>query len=254
VLAIPGNKHLKCLLGACKPLNKVKQGGDRNSPMNWFIFDPKPRDDGQHNYFPICVLALQKVTGSFGGKLRTSLLNMVRELGQGMVTKDQLIFAFSEERRQISSKIRDSIAEFLSTEIYTFSDNDPTSDTQYFSHGELQLLYESYVSCWADRCYAHLGVFPMDDYGNGCPCGSVQYFGKVLKEDFGQFVKMPKRMNKFSHCAYCESIKEFLTTRNTHPASRTLARQRLLRHFKHVRNQRIKYRKHKIKAKLNPHQ
>jgi hypothetical protein len=197
------------------------------------------------NVYNICHSGLQKVTGTFSCELISKCKKMLLAEQLTLETLD----SFMKEGRERNAPVKDSVVTFLEEHMDVNAEHDPTSEMRYFSHGETSTLHSIYVDAWHSGSFGELGV----SIEAGVAPARVRYFASILKNEFSDRVRLPKRLNKFKKCTYCADLKIALGKRKINHAAKRVIRRRLQSHWKFVEASRRKYRRHKVKARNFPH-
>lgn len=221
--------------GKVRKLYNREMSNLSNTKLTYWLTHP---NDSKKEY-QVCMKALGKITGSFGGKL-VARFNEMCENGQTEFYNDLV-----EAKKARTDTRTHSVMMWVEREKRRVADSMPTDDTkQWLPHSNWTEAYQLYkIAVEVEHVFADIGV---------TQAAGESLFRKIVKRYYRTDVKMESKYNTFTKCNVCSDYK--INLRQTGVGSKP-GRTWLKHYHRHlwwVAANRLKYHHHRTKAKCFP--
>lgn len=205
-----------------------------NGKLAHSLFDPVSKTD-----VPLCMKALQTVTGSFSGSLMASVNEL---LDRGC---EQYYTEYSFARRSREGTKSATVISWVEHQMHLIGDAMPNNDQKmWLPYDDWSSAHKHYSQQITDGMFGEWGIVQ--------PAG-LSLFRKIVKVHFKSHIRFAKKYNTFTKCNTCSDYKIQLKRAGVASVSGKVWQKYYFRHLMWQALCRIKYHLHRTKAKSFPH-
>jgi len=228
--------------------NKGKNDDSKLTKLKYWLMDHTKTLHSESKKIYVCRECYCRVTGISNGTLLETWKAIVKEKQRSVPD----VFASKSEGKTQEWLYVQSWIEMYINGLCCFSPDQkkhelPSANTRKF-------MYEKFKTDWDDGVLSgdyirkHFGRMKAEDREqNPNKCPGYEYFTKVWKEEFDEYITIPRHCKRFAMCNWCAELKNRIV-REKDREKRLYWKSQLYKHYEWVTLQRRKYYKHRKKA------
>jgi hypothetical protein len=219
--------------GVKRNISAAERDRIQNKRMEYTLFDPTTQSD-----IPVCCDALQFITGTFGGTLRSSINKMLDD-GHEQHYAEVL---FSRQTRHCTKS--STVMSWVQHQIQVMGDHMPDQENRmWLPYENLDEAHKHYCNSVQEGHFADWDVYTP---------ASKSLFGQIVRTHFSKNIRFTKKYNTFTKCNTCSDYKLRIKERGANSAAGKVWWKHYWRHLMWQAECRKKYADHRTKAKAFP--
>lgn len=220
--------------GVTRVIHERERESIKKKKTSYYLYDPESRTDVQ-----VCLSALQQITQSFGGNLRTSIDKMLDE------GHEQHYGELSFARRTRSCTKSATVLAWVDHIKLQMGDHMPDKeDKMWLPYDNWKEAHAHYTMCIKQRLFVEWAV--------EVPA-SLSLFRKLVSVHYKRNIKFAKKYNTFTKCNSCSDYKIQIKRCGAGSVAGGVWLKHYFRHLMWQAKCRMKYHTHRSKAKAFPH-